>query len=113
MPSVWSLCLLPSSYVALHDERYTWRHNSVLFEIQKFIQSYVADQNASVVKEPVPRISTLFVPAGKPPTKSKKNICSGLIAGSNDWKLLCDFPDSNYVFPPEVFPTRRSSDLKT
>ena len=81
------------------------RHNSVLFEIQKVIQNHINDQNASVVKEQLPHVSTSFVPAGKAPTKTKTKMYSGLIASSNDWKLLVDLPDSNYVFPPEVLAT--------
>ena len=41
----------------------------------------------------------------KAPTKIKTKTYSGLIAGSNDWKLLVDLWDSNYVFPPEVLAT--------
>ena len=36
---------------------------------------------------------------------------SGLIAGSNDWKLLVDLPDANYVFPPEVLATLQRPDI--
>ena len=54
------------------------------------------DQNANVVKEQLPHISTSFVPAGKAPTKTKIKTYSGLIAGSNDWKLLLDLPDSSF-----------------
>ena len=86
--------ILSNCTVALRDERYTCRHNSVLFEIQKVIQNHINDQNTSVVKEQLPHILTSFVPAGKAPTKTKTY--SGLIAGSNDWKLLLDLPDSSF-----------------
>ena len=101
--------ILLNCTVALRDERYTWRHNSVLFEIQKVIQKHINDQNANVVKDQLPHISTSFVPAGKAPTKTKTY--SGLIAGSNDWKLLVDLPDSNYVFPPKVLATLQRPDI--
>ena len=103
--------ILSNCTVALNDERYTWRHNSVLFEIHKVIQSHVAERNACVVNESLPHISTSFVPAGKPPTKSIKKLHSGLIAGSNDWKVLVDLPDSKYVFPPEIFATLERPDI--
>ena len=63
------------------------------------------------MKEQLPHISTSFVPAGKAPTKPKSKRYSGLIAGSNDWKLLVDLPDSNYVFPPEVLATLQRPDI--
>ena len=87
--------ILSNCTVALRDERYTWRHNSVLFEIQKVIQNHINNQNASPVNERLPHISSSFVPAGKAPTKTKSKMYSGLIAGSNDWKLLVDHTTSN------------------
>ena len=77
--------ILSNCTVALRDERYTWRHNSVLFEIQQVIHNHINDQNASVVKEQLPHISTSFVPADKAPTKTKTY--SGLIAGSNQLEI--------------------------
>ena len=80
-------------------------HGDITHFYLKFrrIQDHFNDQNASIVKEQLPHISTSFVPAGKAPTKTKTY--SGLMAGANDWKLLVDLPDSNYVFPPEVLAT--------
>ena len=63
------------------------------------------------MNESLPHISTSFVPAGKPLTKSIKKLHSGLIAGSNDWKVLVDLPDSKYVFPPEIFATLERPDI--
>ena len=34
-----------------------------------------------------------------------------MISGSNNWKVLVDLPDSNYVFPPEVFATLERPDI--
>ena len=103
--------ILSNCTVALRDERYTWRHNSVLFEIQKVIQNHINNQNASPMNERLPHISSSFVTAGKAPTKTKSKMYSGLIAGSNDWKLLVNLPDANYVFPPEVLATLQRPDI--
>ena len=46
------------------------------------------------MNERLPHISSSFVPAG-----------------SNDWKLLIDLPDANYVFPPEVLATFQRPDI--
>ena len=44
--------------------------------------------------------------------RQKKNpTCSGLISGTNDWKLLVDLPGSNYVFPPEILATLERPDI--
>ena len=94
--------ILSNCSVALNGERYTWRHDSVLSEVQKAIHRHVEDRNANVVKDSFPHISSCFVPAGKSVVTSKKPTCSGLISGTNDWKLLVDLPGSNYVFPPEI-----------
>ena len=98
--------ILSNCSVALNGERYTWRHDSVLSEVQKAIHRHVEDRNANVVKDSFPHISSCFVPAGKSVVTPKKNpTCSGLISGTNDWKLLVDLPGSNYVFPPEILAT--------
>jgi hypothetical protein len=97
--------------VALNGERYTWRHDSVLSEVQKVIHRHVEDRNANVEKDSFPHISSCFVLAGKSVVTSKKPTCSGLISGTNDWKLLVDLPGSNYVFPPEILATLERPDI--
>ena len=34
-----------------------------------------------------------------------------LLSYANDWKLLVDLPDSNYVFPPEIYSTNERPDI--
>jgi len=63
------------------------------------------------VKDSFPHISSCFVPAGKSVVTAKKTTCSGLISGTNDWKLLVDLPGSNYVFPPEILATLERPDI--
>ena len=97
--------------MALNGERYTWRHDSVLPEVQKTIHRHVEDRNSNVVKDSFPHISSCFVSAGKSVVTAKKPTCSGLISGTNDWKLLVDLPGSNYVFPPEILATLEQPDI--
>ena len=55
--------ILSNCSVALNGERYTWRHDSVLSEVQKAMHRHVEDRNANVVKDSFPHISSRFVPA--------------------------------------------------
>ena len=64
--------ILSNCSVALNGERYTWRHDSVLSEVQKAIHRHVEDRNANVVKDSFPHISSCFVPAGKSVVTAKK-----------------------------------------
>jgi len=52
-----------------------------------------------------------FVKAGHQPICSKSSKQASLLSNSNDWKLLVDLPDSNYIFPPEIYATSERPDI--
>ena len=82
--------ILSNCSVALNGERYTWRHDSVLSEVQKAIHRHVEDRNANVVKDSFPHISSCFVPAGKSVVTSKNQLAptwylAQMIGNYFDW----------------------------
>ena len=57
---------------------------------------------------------TYFVKAGASNSekkKTKKDNLSRLLSNGNDWKLIVDLPDTNYVFPPESYSTNERPDI--
>jgi hypothetical protein len=53
-----------------------------------------------------------FIPAGAtPPRKRRKAPFSGCLHKANDWKLLVDYLDAPYVFPPEILATNLRPDI--
>ena len=57
---------------------------------------------------------TYFVKAGASNSqkqKTKKDNLSHLLSNGNDWKFIVDLPDTNYVFPPEIYSTNEQPDI--
>jgi len=88
-------------FPALHDDRYTWRHDNVLKANFPDIEGKVASANRTeVTSPPVPHISASFV-SSLTKTSSvltqTKSPC--ILSKANDWILLMDFKGS-LTFPP-------------
>ena len=57
---------------------------------------------------------TYFVKAGASNSqkqKTKKVNMSHLLSNGNDWKLIVDLPDTNYMLPPEIYSTNERPDI--
>jgi hypothetical protein len=122
--SVMSCCLCGAEKCTLHhiisecnfalkDNRFTWRHDSVLSLINQALKEHVESINQ---KQPPIRPAPLinFVKAGTTTKRTetpKKQNESHLLCHANDWNLLVDLPDFNYVFPPEIFSTAERPDI--
>jgi len=93
--------ILNGCYVALKDDRYTWRHDNVLKAIFPDLKGTVASANRQEVTSPaVPHISASFVSSLKKTSKRTspdKKPC--ILSKANDWILLVDF-DNSLTFPP-------------
>ena len=102
--------ILSACIFSLEQKRFTWRHDSILSVINQTLQEHVqtTNQNQQVSKAP-----TLinFVKAGQQSTKTKRSNQLNLLSNANDWKLLIDLPDCNYVFPPEIYTTAERPDI--
>jgi hypothetical protein len=95
---------------ALHDTRYSWRHDSVLRSIQISLCQHIEDRNSTRSTSHVPTIMSSFVRAGEKPRVGKKDRRCWL-DGFNDWKCLVDFSSKNIVFPPDVWATDQRPDI--
>jgi hypothetical protein len=100
--------------IALHQGRYTWRHDSILEYLGQVVQELVDRANAKEpVKAAVPHIDKSFVRAGNKPLvkRAKSSGCRGtLLREANDWKVLADIGD-RMVYPPEIFSTPQRPDI--
>jgi len=93
--------------VGLRQGRYTWRHDSVLSNIEPALKTLVADTNQrQPLSGPQATLKNLyrsFVPAGKErPPKSQPKAKQGLLSSANDWSLLVDYTHENIVYPPVI-----------
>ena len=102
--------LLVNCPFALNQGRYTWRHDSVLQDIERALQNLIPTFNAktpTIFAEVAKKdFKSCFVRAGqrkKPLNKSQERRC--LLDFANDWKLQVDFKDRKLVFPPAICST--------
>ena len=94
--------ILTGCPVALHQGRYTWRHNSVLSVIQQsIITSWNAQKDLYANTLSLPYIE--FVKPGLKPSKGhpRKQLLGSLLSGSLDWAFLFDLEES-LIFPSEI-----------
>ena len=109
--------LLVNCKFALNQGRYTWRHDSVLANIEPTLTRLVEEFNS---KKPLSRNESVqksfrscFVRAGQKPlsSKHKTNLKHGLLEVANDWALLSDYDNKKTIFPPAIFPTNERPDI--
>ena len=98
---------------ALEDLRNTWRYDSVIATLLQAIQPILLNHNANPpASKPVPNICQSFVRAGSEPIKRKRSRPNrSLLGHTSDWKLLVDFHDKPYLFPPHIFLTQQRPDI--
>ena len=104
--------ILSNCIFSLNDKRFTWRHDSVLSLIYSAFKEHIESlHNTRVVDK---NISIAFVKAGS--TKINKKFSTesakqNLLSKGNDWKILADLPNENFVFPPEIFSSAERPDI--
>ena len=96
--------ILSACTFALEQKRFSWRHDSILSLINKTLQQYIQTVNQKQQAFNRPTLIQ-FVKAGHQTISVKKPNQSSLLSYANDWKLLVDLPDCNFVFPPEIYAT--------
>ena len=104
--------ILSECKFALCNQRFTWRHDSVLSAIKVALEKHVLVSNTHPIIKHSAHIA--FVKAGDKSQRghaNKKSTSSSLLNKSNDWKLLFDLPGENYVFPPEIYSTAERPDI--
>ena len=114
---------------ALHQGRYTWRHDSVLRIMKRHFLSFLQStstqnaiaQRANLSSQPY----ICFVPAGsvaRRPDRYQTHSSNlhnrhpmlstkALLLTANDWEFLFDLGDSQLVFPPEITVTTQRPDI--
>ena len=100
--------ILTGCSTALEQGRFTFRHNQVLKQLDAGIREFISQLPSQNVQK-FQQIK--FVKAGTKVTHSKKTPVTGLLHLSDDWKLVVDLEDSNYVFPPHLAISELPPDL--
>ena len=100
---------------SLQDGRYTWRHDSVLINIEHALAGLIATANKRKVvdvfaTECKKSFEACFVRAGEK-KKAPKLSNRGQLGYANDWKLLVDYNHRQYVFPPTICATNERPDV--
>ena len=109
--------ILSSCEHALTQKRYTWRHDSVLANIEISLRALVDGFNSSApvsfAKVTQKSFKACFVRKGekKAARKKKEDVSRSLLESANDWRLLVDFDHKKVVFPPTIVPTSLRPDI--
>jgi hypothetical protein len=108
--------ILSACRVALQQERYRWRHDKDLNQIQsqvaRILKKRVNNPRRQIRKQ---RRELLFVKAGdkvKEKPKSDDWLGMGILSEAKDWILFTDL-DGQLKFPPEVASTKLRPNLIT
>jgi hypothetical protein len=103
---------------ALKQKRYTWRHDSVLKNIEISLMSLVKDFNrkmpTSLVKATRKEFEACFVRKGeskKSGSQKPECVSQSVLECANDWKLLVDFDSKKAEFPPAILATPLRPDI--
>ena len=89
--------ILGACKVALHQDRYTFRHDSVLLAIVNVIKSFLESYDVSLTNKD----SINFVKAGAKLKTPKKKCNIGLLNSAPDWIVLSDL-GGNLVIPSTI-----------
>jgi hypothetical protein len=108
--------ILVNCNFALNQGRYTWRHDSVLANLELALAKLVTEFNK---KRPTPfaidakkSFHKCFVRSGVKTSRKKNNEPNRpLLAVANDWMMLVDFDHRNIVFPPSICATDQRPDI--
>jgi hypothetical protein len=100
---------------ALEQGRYTWRHDSVLLNIEKALTALIPGFNkrkpscfAEITRK---SFQSCFVREGQKKSTENKPARRCLLDYANDWKMLVDFEDRKLVFPPTICATNLRPDI--
>ena len=99
--------ILGACKVALQQGRYTFRHDTVLYQVIEALQTFISN-----IKEAVPisaKSSVMFVKKGAK-VHHKRTPPVGILHYVSDWVLLADL-NSNYCFPVHIAFTQLRPDI--
>ena len=93
--------ILTGCPTALHQGRYTWRHNTILTVLQSALTQDQAKHSTTTHNLPY---ITFVKPGAKLPTSRQPHrslLSSSLLVGTSDWTFLFDLGES-LTIPPEI-----------
>lgn len=105
--------ILANCDFSLNQDRYTWRHDSVLKTIELDLTDFVSNHNKThVPKAPAPTQQP-FVKSGdkKSSGLGKQSTSKSILHGATDWKLIVDYKTTPIVFPPEILASGLRPDI--
>ena len=100
--------ILTGCKTALHQNRYTWRHDSVLRHLEMAFRRHFT--RGTSLKQ-VPHLSSSFVKQGAQVHKPRPYSPPHLLDGASDWALLVDYDSARIVFPAEICATEERPDI--
>ena len=108
--------ILSGCRVALHQGRYTWRHNKVLRQISQQVMFH-CENRVNNPRRPIEKKTPLgsinFVVAGSRPKvveEERKRGDFGILSEAKDWRVISDL-EGQLSFPAEIAKTRLRPDL--
>ena len=117
--------ILSSCSWSLYGDRYTWRHDSVLKNLELALRSHIDEHNTKhnvkqvkIRKQIAPLYKSFVVQTdskkktyGVRKTPLKPPVRKSLLDGATDWKMLVDYNHDIYIFPVHIFPTTKRPDI--
>ena len=106
--------ILNSCSVALHQGRYTWRHDSVLEVLQRHLTSFWKHVKSEPLQDQAP--FSRLVKEGAPRLPCQRRNVRPLLSDdvlrcARDWQFLFDVGTGYPIFPPEIAATRQRPDV--
>ena len=104
--------ILSNCYVALIQNRYTWRHDNVLKGIHKHFVGIVRKANRQNASPRKKKIAQNFIKKGTNPKPRKKQKLSILHTDSpTDWHITFDFNNNSTISPEASVDTLQRPDI--
>ena len=105
--------ILSNCSIALHQKRYTWRHDSVLLHLKLVLSSHIEKRNRTykMRSKAPPHILKSFVMEGETSSSRVVSNESSLLDGANDWRIQFDFDHAKVLFPLEIYSTSQRPDI--
>ena len=100
--------ILAGCPIALHQGRYTWRHDKVLAIIREALSLSIARAKKLQTKV---HFDLRFVRSGEKVQRSKPVPLPSIVVKSDDWTIFMDLGNHHYEFPVDVAVTSLCPDL--
>lgn len=100
--------ILTGCETALQQKRHTWRHDSVLRQLEFALLQQLRQ---GTPLRPIPNLARSFLKPGSRPKAAPLHRSPHLLDAAADWALLADYDSNRIVFPPEICATQERPDI--